>query len=294
MHGTMPAAAAFASQAFGLRWHSDWPNPWFAAAPDDGRVADVEIRRCTALPARPGGRRINNGEVFADGTRFSLDGAVIDMVDGRQIRWCAPGLSEVPLPLCSTVAAHVLAWRGMVPLHGSAVAFDGKAILIAGKSGAGKSTLAHALVERGGQLVSDDLSVLLPSRPGGVPSLMPGRPTIRLVAELGGNTVHPKRLAVAAQVDADVPVRLSMLLLLRRDAIGTGLAGTASDLIDQVFRPQWMQLLPNAKARVATLLDASARIGFATLPPASDAVGVAPTERAAAALALLHRLDAAR
>ena len=289
MHGTRPAPTGFASQAFGLRWHSDWPNPWFAAAPDDGRIADVDIRRCAELAQRRGGRRINNGEVFADGTRFTLDGAVIDMFDGQTIRWCAPDLDEVPLPLCSTVAAQVLAWRGHVPLHGSAVAFDGRAILIAGKSGAGKSTLAHALVECGGQLVSDDLSVLMPLESGGVPMLVPGRPAIRLVHELGRNDGRPKRLTLATQVDADLPVPLSLLLMLRRDAIDGGPAEAAADLIAQLFRPRWMRLLPNAKARLATLLQASARIGFATLPPAPDAADVAPAERAAAALALLHR-----
>lgn len=42
------------------------------------------------------------------------------------------------------------------PLHASAVAFNGQAILILGKSGSGKSTLAWGLIGLGGTLVADD------------------------------------------------------------------------------------------------------------------------------------------
>jgi HPr kinase/phosphorylase len=41
-------------------------------------------------------------------------------------------------------------------LHGSAVAFGGRGILILGASGAGKSALALALIGRGAALVADD------------------------------------------------------------------------------------------------------------------------------------------
>ena len=41
-------------------------------------------------------------------------------------------------------------------LHGSAVAFAGRGVLILGASGAGKSALALALIARGAALVADD------------------------------------------------------------------------------------------------------------------------------------------
>ena len=44
----------------------------------------------------------------------------------------------------------------MQPIHASAVAFDGRAVLIIGASGRGKSTLAIQLVGLGGVLVADD------------------------------------------------------------------------------------------------------------------------------------------
>jgi len=45
---------------------------------------------------------------------------------------------------------------GMTNLHGSAVAFAGRAVLILGASGAGKSALALRLVRLGAALVADD------------------------------------------------------------------------------------------------------------------------------------------
>lgn len=280
---------SFMAQAFGLRWRSDSPVPWFADAPDDGRAADVDITRRNMLTPRPGGRHINRGALFADGTRLVLDGAVMDMFDGRRIEWFAPDLDAVPLPLCSTVAAHVLAWRGLVPLHGSAVAFDGRAILIGGESGAGKSTLAHALIDCGGQLVSDDLSVLLPNRDGGAGLLIPGRPAIRLTERIGDDKAKPKRLALPPRVDPDRPVPLAMLLVLGDEPIGSGPPAVTAALTAQLFRPTWMRFLPERKLRTATLFQAAQHIGFATLPPARDAREVMPATRAAQALALLHR-----
>jgi serine kinase of HPr protein (carbohydrate metabolism regulator) len=46
-------------------------------------------------------------------------------------------------------------------LHASCVAIDGRAVLIEGPSGSGKSDLALRLIDRGGQLVSDDYTIVL-------------------------------------------------------------------------------------------------------------------------------------
>ena len=51
----------------------------------------------------------------------------------------------------------LLMQRKILPLHGSAVAIDGKAYAIVGDSGAGKSTLASAFLNKGYQLLSDDV-----------------------------------------------------------------------------------------------------------------------------------------
>ena len=47
--------------------------------------------------------------------------------------------------------------RKVLPLHGSAIAINGKAYAIIGDSGAGKSTLALAFLNRGYRLLTDDV-----------------------------------------------------------------------------------------------------------------------------------------
>lgn len=291
--GAVRRPGLFVSQAFGLRWRSDWPLPWFAPAPDDGRTIDVEVERAAELTPRPDGRRINHGVLYHDGTRFTFEGAVIDMFGGRRIRWFAPAADEVPLPVSSTVAAHLLAWRGLMPLHGSAVAIDREAVLVCGPSGAGKSTLADALIASGGRLVSDDLSVMLPVGAGERPMLLPGRPAVRLSERQGDGKDKPKRLALPNQVDPDRPVPLAMLLMLQDGTIGASPEARAEAMLAQMFRPAWMRVLPGAKERAASLLNASQRIAVASLPPAPRARDVSPAVRAGEVLALLRRSPAA-
>jgi hypothetical protein len=63
----------------------------------------------------------------------------------------------IPLLLCSSVLAHVLATEGQPCLHASAVERGGEALAIVGSGGAGKSTLAALLCAAGARLVSDDV-----------------------------------------------------------------------------------------------------------------------------------------
>ena len=50
---------------------------------------------------------------------------------------------------------------GRVLVHATAVAIDGRAVLLRGPSGAGKSDLALRLIDAGARLVADDQSELL-------------------------------------------------------------------------------------------------------------------------------------
>ncbi|HEX7055608.1 MAG TPA: aldolase [Bacilli bacterium] len=59
--------------------------------------------------------------------------------------------------LLGSAMGAILLQRKMLPLHGSAVAIDGRAYAFVGESGAGKSTLAAAFLHRGLPLVSDDV-----------------------------------------------------------------------------------------------------------------------------------------
>ncbi len=79
------------------------------------------------------------------------------------------------LYILGTCMGVILLQRKILPLHGSAIAIDGKAYAIVGESGAGKSTLASAFLKKGFKLVSDDIvavaiategpSIVIPSYP---------------------------------------------------------------------------------------------------------------------------------
>ena len=76
------------------------------------------------------------------------------------------------------ILAYWLERRGIVALHGAAVAIDGQAVVFLGGNHAGKSTLAAALMERGYALLSDDV-VPIERRHNGCLA-RPGYPQMRM------------------------------------------------------------------------------------------------------------------
>jgi hypothetical protein len=62
--------------------------------------------------------------------------------------------------LFSTMAALLLAQQGRFALHSSVVDMHGAGIALAGPRGAGKSTTALRLVQRGHQLIADDVAAI--------------------------------------------------------------------------------------------------------------------------------------
>jgi len=72
----------------------------------------------------------------------------------------------------------VLHQRGLLTLHASAVMIGDRAVAFVGEKGAGKSTTAAALVERGHDLLSDDVTAL--SIEEAAPTVLPGTAAIKL------------------------------------------------------------------------------------------------------------------
>lgn len=89
-------------------------------------------------------------------------------------------------------------------LHGSCVAIEGKAVVIAGRSGSGKSALALELMSRGADLVSDD-QILLKDQDGQLlacaPEALRNKIEARFVGLLKAETVSD--IAVQLWVDLD-------------------------------------------------------------------------------------------
>ncbi|MBM7651874.1 aldolase [Neobacillus cucumis] len=77
----------------------------------------------------------------------------------------------------------LLMQRKIFPLHGSVIAINGKAYAIIGESGAGKSTLASAFLNRGYQILTDDVIAISFSDGENIPYVTPSYPQQKLWSE---------------------------------------------------------------------------------------------------------------
>ena len=122
------------------RLYADYPR-------DDARPADATVRLFAARPWR----RWLRPSVHIGGD-FSVPDAL-------------------PLPLSMGLLAAemgmnlqvALGWRRHLLLHASAVARDGRALIMSGESGSGKSTLAALLGEEGWRLMGDEFTLVDPA-----------------------------------------------------------------------------------------------------------------------------------
>lgn len=86
---------------------------------------------------------------------------------------------ELSVFLLGSGLGQVLQLRGTFSLHGSALWYRDRGVIVTGESGAGKSTTAMGLLRRGAALISDDLSPLRFPEKGGA-EVLPGYPTMKL------------------------------------------------------------------------------------------------------------------
>lgn len=257
-------------RAYGLLWSSDISLNDFDSLPElpHDKQPDIFVDRSpTSLCERQGLIPINRGGVCADGVRLRWEDVVsFDTYGSDRVQWY-PGpqwQGQMPQPFFSTLTALILAWRGMLPIHGSAVELNGRGYLICGRSGTGKSTLAAGLIAQGARLISDDLTAVMPAvmpaaNDGGL-VMARGRPSIRLFSETA-NYFHPllpgsrqpeprdrKMLIWPPMVPHDQTVPLSAIVLRDDDAEMT--THLPIRLIDkQVFRKKWMSVLPGLDQR---------------------------------------------
>lgn len=99
----------------------------------------------------------------------------------------------------------------MMRVHGSAVAINGRAVLILGPSGSGKSATALALMATGAALVSDDQTEL--RRDGGrliadAPAAIRGLVEARGVGLLRATSAGPTEVALVVDLGSDEAERL--------------------------------------------------------------------------------------
>jgi hypothetical protein len=103
------------------------------------------------------------------------------VLNGREITVqllgnASPG--EVSAFISGTAFGALLLQRRMLPIHASTVLFKNRCLVFAGISGSGKSTLAASIVNAGGMLIADDISVIDFS--GERPAVCPAFPMIKI------------------------------------------------------------------------------------------------------------------
>jgi hypothetical protein len=156
-------------RAFGLAIRSCLPLP--ELLPADSGPADVEVEYGEVPAELP--------DALARGVRFQaapgrlllqVDGVARYLVSGGSrvtiARDPAAGDEDVRVFLLGSVFGALLHQRDDLVLHGSAIEWDGAAVVFMGFSGAGKSTLAAAFRKRGRPILTDDLCVVRPDGSG--------------------------------------------------------------------------------------------------------------------------------
>lgn len=179
----MIEAAQHLHRAFGLTIRSCLPLPELLAADANAKV-DVSIEYAdvpTELPdALARGVRFQAGR---DKLLLIVDGVARYLVEhGRRVAIARDPAAEdddVRVFLLASVFGALLHQRQDLVLHGSAVEWNGEAIVFIGLSGVGKSTLAAAFRRKGHAVLTDDLCVVRPNGTGGMVA-HPGFPQTKL------------------------------------------------------------------------------------------------------------------
>lgn len=167
--------------AFGLCIHSDIELSGFASAsgPPDITIQQHALRR--QLNDGP----VVQGEVVSGRIKeaaWNLD-LLFYIRNGEEVFYQSiepiePGMLRSFVQ--GALLAGVLRQRGLLVLHGSAVSDGERAIAFLGNSGWGKSTLSAYFCQRGYQLITDDIMVVVPGTEAMSAIVPPGVKQVRL------------------------------------------------------------------------------------------------------------------
>ncbi|MEH7180534.1 aldolase [Neobacillus vireti] len=175
-------------RAFGLSIVSEIPLPELPQIEDEIDEIDLEIRiedlstLWNSITDKQNNLIINDKFVM-----FRVpEAATFSIHEGKKIIVSPTEEYDedlVRLYILGSCMGVTLMQRKIYPLHGSAIAINGKAYAIVGDSGAGKSTLASAFLNRGYQLISDDVIAVSFPNDHGLPFVTPAYPQQKLWQE---------------------------------------------------------------------------------------------------------------
>lgn len=179
----MTAEAFHHYTAFGLTIRSCLPLPELLPTPD-AASPDVEIVYGDVPAELPGVvKRGVRFQAAPDALRLQVDGIATYLIaGGRRItiaRENGADDDDVRVFLLASAMGALLHQRDDLVLHGSAIEWNGEAVVFIGRSGAGKSTLAAAFRSRGHAVLTDDLCVVRPDATGRMIAF-PGFPQTKL------------------------------------------------------------------------------------------------------------------
>ncbi|QBP41995.1 HPr kinase/phosphorylase [Paenisporosarcina antarctica] len=174
-------------KAFGLTITSEFPLPEIPTINTEDVGIDIVIEKAD-LTSLWSEHSIDDDDfvIKKDWIMFHISETAIFLIQyGSEILvspYKGADEDEIRLFILGTCMGAILMQRKILPIHGSAIAIDGKAYAIVGDSGAGKSTLASAFLTRGYKLLSDDvIPVSLTS--DNVPMVTPSYPQQKLWME---------------------------------------------------------------------------------------------------------------
>ncbi|TCN22177.1 aldolase [Mesobacillus foraminis] len=174
-------------KAFGLSINSEIPLSDLSPSESGEGTADIEV--LIEDLSKPWIKMTDNQSQFVvkeNLVMFKVPNlAIFAIQDGKRIIVSpAKNYEEdmMRLFILGTCMGALLMQKRILPLHGSAIAIDGKAYAIIGESGAGKSTLASAFLKRGYQLLTDDVIALSISK-SSLPIITPSYPQQKLWQE---------------------------------------------------------------------------------------------------------------
>ncbi|MDO8653366.1 MAG: hypothetical protein Q7R66_14365 [Undibacterium sp.] len=268
--------------AFGLQWDSTIYLTQFSEHSATDTLPDIKIR---VLDDKPLERELiamwGRSEVFDNGFRFYADDfALFDfyLPDRLDVFLGSAWDGDMPSFFYGTVVAAILAFKGRIPIHGSAVEIDGRAVLICGHSGLGKSSIASSLIGFGGKMISDDLSALCFETDGRV-LLHGGRTNVRLAAPAAkklsdseifnkkiGTNLFGKYLVEMLMVPPSVGVPLDAIIFLDskfgKFDIDLHPFQNYKKLLSNLFRPGLMNYLPYQRERVQKIMNLNREVRF--------------------------------
>lgn len=235
--GAAEAALGWRGQIFGLDVHADHQLPGLNSGDrGQGGGPSLEIRRTThdsvigrweaVSPTRLLERRYEDGRLFMSVDRDETLGYLIDAdefgifqvgPEGATLDYAVSARAPAWTwyrPLFSQALPTAAALRGHEPLHASAVKLGDRAIGVLGHSGAGKTSLALHLVDRGAELLADD--VLAIAGADGRLLACPGVPVANIAEEQLSSLPEERRGQIGA-------------LLGKSDKLHMAVAGLAAD-----------------------------------------------------------------